>query len=85
MLWIVSPEIALSNGSLDYVDLAMYLIKNNVSILKSKEGVVATHSDVGARMVARTALAHDYVARDDCLTAKFLNAEALRVAIASVA
>ena len=46
--------------------------------------MVAAHSDVGARVVACAALAHDDVAGDDCLTAKFLNAESLCVAVAPV-
>ena len=50
-----------------------------------EQRVVATTADVGARVEVRAALADDDLARDDDLAAEALDAEALRVGVATVA
>ena len=77
--------IELGGDFFDHVDLAVQLVESDAAIFERKKRVVAAHADVGAGMKASAALADDDVARDDDFAAEFLNAEALGIAVASVA
>ena len=75
----------LGDSLFDNVDLAVCLVESDAPFLQCEERVVAPHTDIGAGVVACAALAHDDVARDDDFAAEFFNAEALGIAVASVA
>ncbi len=64
--------------------LAVFLVEDDVSVGKGEQSVVATHSDILAGVEARAALANNDVARYYGFAAELLNAEILRVRVASV-
>ena len=70
---------------LDDADLAVWLVEGDVPVFQSKQGEVAAHADICPGVVAGAALAHDDVTGNDGLAAKFFHAEALGIAVASVA
>jgi len=63
----------------------MSLIELNGAIAQGEESPIATHAYALARMVFGAALTHDDAAGENFLTAKQLDAETLRCAIATVA
>ena len=75
----------LSDGFFDYVNLAVGFIKSHTTILQGEESMVATHADVGAGVEACATLTDNDVTCYDDFAAEFFNAEALCVAVASVA
>lgn len=62
----------------------MSLIELNGAIAQGEESPIATHADALAGMVFGAALTHDDAAGENLLTAKQLDAETLRCAIATV-
>ena len=63
-----------------HVETAARLARElNLAFGKRKQGVVAANADALAWVFLRTALAHDDIARNDVLAAKFLDAKIFRV------
>ncbi len=62
----------------------MSLIELNGAIAQGEERPIATHAHALAGMMLGAALANDDAAGEDLLTAKQLDAETLRCAIATV-
>ena len=60
-------------------ELARLARELNLAFGKRKQGVVAANADALAWVFLRTALAHDDIARNDVLAAKFLDAKIFRV------
>src|SRR5579875_791655 len=64
---------------------AQRLLEFDVAVDQGVKGVVPAHADVDARLPLRAALADDDAAGAQVLAAELLDAEALRLAVASVA
>ena len=59
------------------------LVELHLPFGQREQGVISAHTDIVARVELRAPLAYQDVARNDRFAAKFLDAEALSVAIAS--
>ena len=62
----------------------MLLIELYFAVGEGEEGEISSATDVVTRVVLCAALTQDDVARHYCLTAKFLHAESLAVAVATI-
>ena len=62
----------------------MLLIELYFAVGEGEEGEISSATYIAARMVLCAALTQDDVARHYCLTAKFLHAESLAVAVATI-
>ena len=67
-----------------HVDAATTTIKLNPAIHEGEDGVIAAKADVPAGNELRSALADDDIAGDDDLSAEFLDAKTLALAVATV-
>ncbi len=67
------------------VNSATFVIEVDLSFNQREERVIAAHTDVLPRMPLGPALANDDVARDDRFAAELLDAQTLRIGIATVA
>lgn len=84
-----SPSTACPGGcdeseNADFFAVAPYSVKLDLAVDESKKRIILALGDVLAGMDMRTALTNEDIAREHFLTVRSLDAEALRLGIASV-